>query len=265
MLQLIEQKLEELFPPASSLLIESARYSLFPGGKRLRPQLVLATAEAFGAPHELALAPACAIELIHTYSLIHDDLPCMDNDDMRRGKPSLHKAYPEGHAVLTGDFLLTFAFQLLAESPGLSPLQRLDMIHKLALRAGAQGMIGGQSVDLASTGKKIDWQTLQQLHRNKTAALITCALEIGGVIAKTNELQRLQDIGENLGLAFQIIDDLLDAAQEIEKPTAVHLLGKDGATAMAEKLFQSALEQIRALPHSKALEELAHLLVHRAS
>lgn len=210
-------------------LFEAARYSLLGGGKRLRPLLVLAVAESFGATSASALQPACAVELLHTYSLIHDDLPCMDDDDFRRGKPSLHKVYEEGHAVLTGDFLLTYAFEILAKAPHLSSDQRIDLIELLSRYSGSNGMLGGQVLDIAHENKPIDWPILEQVHRRKTAALITACFEFGAVIADVEENQRvlLRKIGDKLGFAFQIVDDIIDAGEE--GPSAVSLLGLESA------------------------------------
>jgi geranylgeranyl diphosphate synthase type II len=251
-----------LFPEGK--IAEASRYSALSGGKRLRPQLLLAVAEAYGARLENALTPACALELVHTYSLIHDDLPCMDDDDMRRGKPSLHKVYPEGHALLTGDFLLTYAFQLLAESPNLSPNQQIALVRTLSFRAGAHGMIGGQETDLAYAGKSIDRVTLETLHKRKTAALIAAALECGGIIGNSPDLNQLSSIGETLGLAFQIVDDILDG--DTDQPTILKVLSVDEARGYARQLFDSAVKEIHKLsrPASK-LEQLAHQLVFRTN
>lgn len=248
---LIDSKLEELL--SSSLfpqgeIASAARYSVLASGKRLRPRLLLATIEAYGIPLEHGLVPACALELIHTYSLIHDDLPCMDNDDIRREKPSLHKVYTEGHTLLTGDFLLTYAFQLLSESPHLSSDQKIDLIRTLSLRAGAHGMIGGQESDLASFGKAIDLETLTTIHKKKTAALITAALECGSIIAHSPDLDLLTQIGENLGLAFQIVDDILD--DDTEQPTILKILSKEASLAYAHKLLTLVIQKIDSLSHT---------------
>lgn len=259
--ELIEETLKSLLPPYTGPyqpVFEAARYSLFSSGKRIRPLLTLMTAEAFLAPIEKALAPACCLELIHTYSLIHDDLPCMDDDDFRRGKPTLHKVYPEGQAVLAGDLLLTYAFEVLSKSPHLTACQILDMVRILAERSGGDGMIGGQSLDLLSEGKKISWDTLKAIHLGKTAALLSAALEIGGVIADVSPSIRskLKLLGETIGLSFQIIDDVLDIegkANLIGKPlmsdvenkknTSVSLLGLERAKNLAEELLANALDQ----------------------
>jgi geranylgeranyl diphosphate synthase type II len=257
---LIEETLADLLSPARfplGKLAESARYATLAGGKRLRPRLVIATAEIYEVPLEATLHTACALELIHTYSLIHDDLPCMDNDDFRRGKPSLHKVYPEGHALLTGDFLLTYAFQVLAEAPHLSSDQRLALIATLATNAGANGMIGGQELDIASVGQTISWETLLLIHKNKTAALITAAIEFGGILGHSPQMELLRTIGEHVGLAFQIFDDLDDIddlAQE--RPSAVTLLGAKQAKLYAETLIQSALNNLKSLSRKALSLEL---------
>ncbi len=261
-------------------LYEAARYSLLAPGKRLRPLLTLATVESLSGPLEHALNPACAIEMIHTYSLIHDDLPCMDNDDLRRGKPTLHKVYTEGHAVLTGDYLLTYAFEVIANSPHLLPEQKLQLVRILAQRAGCNGMIGGQAVDIASEGKKIDWELLHFIHLNKTGALIAASFEFGGVIAQASsqEMGLLQTIGEQIGLAFQIIDDILDVTADEsslgkplfsdlanEKTTSVSLLGLEKAKSHADGLLENASSLCRELALSSSiLEELLKKMIFRS-
>jgi geranylgeranyl diphosphate synthase type II len=237
---MIEEKLAELldsnlFPPGK--LAEAARYAVLSGGKRLRPQIVLATAELFGASKEKALVPACAIELVHSYSLIHDDLPCMDDDDFRRGVPSLHKAYSEGQALLTGDFLLNYAFELLAKAPDLTAQQRIDLIGTLSYRGGAHGMIGGQEMDI--DGQIFDVTTLLDVNRRKTAALFTAAFEFGGIIAEVDDLSRLQSIGEQYGLLFQLLDDLADG------DGMVLLIGQERTEALCKE-YRTNLEQLLA-------------------
>lgn len=270
--ELITQKIDELIGKRHTephgKLFEAAKYSLLSPGKRLRPLLTLATAKTFGTPLEKALVPACALEMVHTYSLIHDDLPCMDDDDMRRGKPTLHKVFPEGHAVLTGDFLLTYAFQLLSESPDLHPEQKLELVRILSSAAGADGMVGGQIVDLEWEGKQLDWPLLQFMHVHKTAALITAGLLFGGVISQVDEKDYLllQAFGRNLGLAFQIIDDILDSHEEENKATAITLLGPEKAKRYAEELYASALASLSSLSKpAPDLRLLADKLIHRTS
>lgn len=279
----IDSKLEELTGSYSNVpyftLFDSARYSLSAPGKRLRPLLVLATAASYAVPLETALAPACTIEMIHTYSLIHDDLPSMDNDDMRRGQPTLHKVFPEWQALLTGDYLLTHAFEVLANAPHVTGDQKIALIRTLSSRAGAHGMIGGQMIDLLSVGKEIDWDLLEKMHVGKTAALIVASLEFGGIIAGAPEkdLEALRKTGFAIGVAFQIVDDILDytsTEQELGKPigsdrgkskaTAVPLLGTDGAKEKAAELLQVADENLRALSQPAPLiKVLIDQMVHR--
>ncbi len=197
--------------------VEAMRYSLFAGGKRIRPILCLAAAEAVGTRPELdadLLPIACALECIHTYSLIHDDLPAMDNDDMRRGKPTNHKLYGEAGAILAGDGLLTWAFDLLSgEESGLPPEKRLAIIHLIARAAGSLGMVGGQLLDISNEHKEFPFETLRAIHRSKTGALIMASILAGGVAAGADQGQKeaLRCYGEQVGLAFQIVDDLLNA------------------------------------------------------
>lgn len=280
--QLIENHLERLIPlrhGPTQQLFEAARYAILGGGKRLRPILTLATTEMLGGQIEKALTPACALEMVHTYSLIHDDLPCMDDDDYRRGKLTVHRRYTEGHAVLTGDFLLTYAFDALASSPHLSAEKRAQMISILAKRSGADGMIGGQVMDLASEGQKISLDTLRLLHRHKTAALLTAAIEFGGIVSEASDIQmeHLREFGENLGLAFQIVDDILDVTSSQAKhgraissdvvngkSTYVTLLGMEQAKAYAQKSYQQALQALKGLPHHSArLANIAEYILKR--
>jgi geranylgeranyl diphosphate synthase, type II len=281
---LINARLSELVPlqpkAPQALLFESARYILLNPGKRLRPILTLAAVESLGGTIESALTPACAIEILHTYSLVHDDLPCMDDDDLRRGMPTLHTVYPEGHAVLTGDFLLTYAFEVLSQSPFLDSEQRLQLVQVLSQRAGAHGMIGGQVVDIASEGKPISWELLHFIHHHKTAALVSACLEFAGIIAKASESDRelLKSIGLQIGLSFQLIDDVLDVTgtQELigkplfsdkdnEKATSVSVLGLEKAQTYAQELYVSALSDCKKLSFSSPLlEGLLSKLVHRS-
>lgn len=212
----LEKRLEELVPDQGDLLSEAARYSLLNGGKRLRPLLVLGATETFGVNPLDALDPACAIELIHTYSLIHDDLPCMDNDDLRRGKPSLHKAYSESMALLAGDYLLTCAFEVLSTIKTIPTVVLIKLIRILSQRAGKQGMIGGQFLDIYSTGTQIDENRLFLMHAGKTGALFTACLEFGAILgdASPHFFPLLQEIGKELGIAYQYLDDLLNATSD---------------------------------------------------
>lgn len=223
--QLIEGALEKVFPTPSGLqkqVIEAARYSLFAGGKRIRPILCLAAAEVVGGKIEHVMPAACALEMIHTYSLIHDDLPAMDNDDFRRGVPTNHKVYGEAIAILAGDALLTEAFEFLAMSgdPGVSgPDKVLEVIRVAVKAAGYRGMIGGQVIDLECENRKVDLATVEYMHIHKTGALLSASLEIGAVLGggSVQQIQMLKTYGHHLGLAFQITDDLLDVEGDVEQ------------------------------------------------
>lgn len=254
--KLIDDRLKQLLDHADDLpyspLFSSARYSTLAPGKRLRPMLVLAVCETYGIDLDSVLVPACALEMVHAYSLIHDDLPCMDDDDFRRGKPALHKVYPEWHALLTGDFLLTYAFEAISSAPHLDVDQKLVLVHTLAKHAGAHGMIGGQMIDLLTEGKEVDWALLQRMHLGKTAGLITAALEFGGILSRVSfdDRSALRLAGSAIGLAFQLIDDLLDEEGSdcnYRKATAVSLLGAEKTKTKATELLQTAKEQIHLL------------------
>lgn len=256
MRELINQTLKKLIPTEDGILFEAAHYSL-EGGKRLRPLITLAVVETFGKEIEKGLYPACALEMIHTYSLIHDDLPCMDDDDFRRGKPSLHRAYPESHAVLTGDFLLTYAFEVLVKAPHLSEAEKNRLVTVLALRAGSKGMIGGQVMDIE--GENLRLEDLITMHIKKTAALITAAFEFGGIIAGQDDLTPFRVIGEHLGLAYQIIDDILDG------DGATLILGFKEAEDLAHSHFEKAFRIIETLPNgAPRLALLAKEMIFRS-
>ncbi|PIS02956.1 MAG: hypothetical protein COT85_02690 [Chlamydiae bacterium CG10_big_fil_rev_8_21_14_0_10_42_34] len=261
MIRKIEERLKELIPTKDETIFEAGRYSLLSTGKRIRPLLTMATAATFGVDPLIALDPACAIEMIHSYSLIHDDLPCMDNDDLRRGKPTLHKVYGESMALLAGDYLLTYAFEVIANASILGREQRLQMIKTVAMRAGAPGMIGGQAFDIESKGKEIDEEALLQMHYGKTAALLTACLECGSLAAGYPPTDLLQSIGLELGLAYQYQDDLLDATSTTailgktagsdaaeDKPTAVSLFGIDGTQERLAHMNQSINHKLSCLP-----------------
>jgi len=258
---MIEKRLSELVPQTGETIFEAARYSLLSPGKRLRPLLTLAAAEDFGGDRFIALDPACALEMVHAYSLIHDDLPCMDDDDLRRGKPTLHKVYGEGMALLAGDYLLTRSFEVIADAEGLRSDQKIEMIKVLSQRAGAPGMIGGQAIDIASEGKEIDEGTLLAMHYGKTAALLTACLEVGCLAAGGERSGQLQSIGLELGLAYQFQDDLLNAMSTTAvlgkkvgtdaakgKPTAVALFGIEATQRKLKDLEQSLFQKIEQLP-----------------
>ncbi len=278
----IQSKLKELIvsdQEAYTKLYKAAGYSLLGGGKRLRPILVLATVESLGGDREQALIPACALEMVHTYSMIHDDLPCMDNDDFRRGKPTLHRMYDEAIALLAGDLLLTYPFELIADAPYLSVEQRLKLVRILAHAAGGHGMIGGQVIDIAQDKEQMSLEQLELMHAKKTGALLTAALEFGALIANAKEdvTWKLKQFGQKIGLAYQIIDDILDITASEQKhgrevasdhlngkETYATLLGIEQARVEAERLLEECLETLNSLPlKTYRLQELANLLVHR--
>ena len=220
--KIIEQKLDEYLPVKYPEEIwESMRYSVLAGGKRLRPVLCLETCKVLSGDYTQAIPTACAIEMLHSQSLIHDDLPCMDNDDYRRGKPTNHKVFGESTAVLAGDALLSFAPQIIIQkTPKTVPEQSiLRVLEEFLVSAGAEKLIAGQVVDIASEGKQIDKQTLNFIHDNKTAALFKLSLRTGAILggADENTLKALTDYAEKLGLAFQIMDDILDVTSTLEE------------------------------------------------
>jgi len=218
----VDAALKVYLPPANTkpaTIHRAMRYSVFAGGKRLRPILCVAAAEACGGRIENALPAACAVEMVHTYSLIHDDLPAMDNDDLRRGKPTNHKVYGEAIAILAGDALLTLAFQVLAAAAPTRRYSIAEQIRELAEGSGSRALIAGQVADLEAEGKKISLAQLRFIHGAKTAALLTTSIRLGAISAnaKEAELKALTEFAQNLGLAFQVIDDILDVTQTSEK------------------------------------------------
>ncbi|MBI5410595.1 MAG: polyprenyl synthetase family protein [Nitrospirae bacterium] len=228
----VDRFLETVVPDAKTpptTLHEGMRYSLFAGGKRVRPILAIAAAEAVGSSSQAILAVASSLELIHTYSLIHDDLPSMDNDDYRRGKLTNHKVYGEAMAILAGDALLTLAFELCSRQDlldGLAPARQVQLIYELAVGSGNLGMVGGQVLDIQAENKDIDMATLQTIHRHKTGMLIRAAVRMGAIAAAATaaQLNRLTAYAEDIGLAFQIADDVLNVTGTREE------LGKDANT-----------------------------------
>lgn len=272
---------EECFPP---LIFRAVRYSLLAGGKRLRPILCLAAAEAVGGDGKAILPVACALEFIHTYSLIHDDLPAMDNDDYRRGRLTAHKVFGEDIAILAGDALLTEAFRLLTRSelmPGIPAERILAVAAEIAAAAGWSGMVGGQVLDVRSEGKKIDLEMLQQIHRLKTGELIRVSLRSGAILggASAAMIASLSDHGRQIGLAFQIADDILnvegdrallgkqtgsDAARR--KVTFPSLLGIDASRARAESLVKEAIASLASFDDRAApLRLIAGYILERKS
>ena len=240
----VDDALEKLMPREGSRpsdLVAAMRYSLFAGGKRIRPILVLAAAEAGGGNARDAMFAACAVEMVHTYSLIHDDLPAMDDDDYRRGIPTCHRNFGEATAILAGDALLTLAFDVLSDTGSDSSIDtkvRIMMIHELARAAGWNGMVGGQQMDVASEGSKPDLPTLQYIHTHKTGAMIRCSVLLGGFASDADDalIDSLRTYGERLGLAFQVVDDILDITSTTGE------LGKDqGSDVSRGKMTYPAL------------------------
>ena len=260
-----ETALTHALPPAGERLADAMRYATLGGGKRLRAALLYATADDLGVPLDSVDAAACAVEAIHAYSLIHDDLPAMDDDDLRRGRPSTHRAFDEATAILAGDALNTLAFALLANSP-LPPATRLAQIQTLADAAGWAGMIGGQMRDMAATGQPLTLPQLQTLHRGKTGALIRAALHLGALPAAdyAAHATTLDDLGEHLGIAYQITDDILDATAD--SATLGKTAGKDAAQGKNTYPALLGLDASRAAlaQHSAQAEAAAARLPHGA-
>jgi geranylgeranyl pyrophosphate synthase len=266
---------------ATPRLLEAMRYSTLAGGKRVRPVLVYATGEALGAPLELLDAPAAAVELIHVYSLVHDDLPAMDNDDLRRGRPTCHRAFDEATAILVGDALQARAFEVLAHAAGgIAPAARLEMLRVLADAIGTRGMAGGQAIDLESVKRSLDEAELERMHRQKTGALIQASVLLGAVTSgglTAPERAALAEFGAEIGLAFQIQDDILDvegttqtlgkragADADRVKPTYPSVLGLQRARAAALASRDRAIAALAPMgPRFTHLAEFAHFLVAR--
>ena len=258
---------------------KAMRYSVFAGGKRMRPALCLAAAQACGGSEKDALPLACAVECIHTYSLIHDDLPAMDNDDFRRGKPTNHKVFGEGIAVLAGDALLTQAFEIAAQSKAAPRYTREKFILELAKASGSLQLIAGQVADLEAEGKKISEPELKFIHERKTSALLCCSVRLGGMSANCApaQLAALTDFGYHVGLAFQVIDDILDVTQTseqlgktagkdvaVQKATYPAIVGLDKSRQIAAKLTDKAFAALKIFKgHAIALEALAQYLLQR--
>lgn len=276
----LEAHLDRLLPADSQSRLRSAmRYSLLAGGKRLRPLLVRAAAEAAGVTDHAWLYPAAALEMIHTYSLIHDDLPAMDNDDLRRGQPTSHRQFDEATAILAGDALQSLAFEHLAHTPSTSAEVRLQMIQVLAQKAGQAGMVGGQMLDLQAEDQALDQQQLAHIHHLKTGALIEAALLLGACCGGVAEPvpTALARYGRLVGLAFQITDDILDVTTSTEvlgkpqgsdqasnKSTYVRLMGLDGARRAAQQLIEEARHNLLEADLAKGhLHDLADYVLTR--
>jgi len=280
----VDAALNRYLPSASTkpaTIHKAMRYSIFAGGKRLRPVICLATAEVLRGNVDLALPLACAVECIHTYSLIHDDLPCMDNDDFRRGKPTSHKVFGEGIAVLAGDALLTIAFEIAASCKAWPRYSHADILREIAVTSGSQALIAGQVADAEGEGKKISPAELRYIHHNKTAALIATSIRLGAMSANATpkQLAHLTEFGESLGLAFQVIDDILDVTQTTEKlgksagkditaqkATYPALLGLKKAKKEADRLTAKARAALKPFgKDAKPLEAIADFLLKRES
>lgn len=281
----VNKALEHWLPKASiqpETLHEAMRYSVLSDGKRIRPVLVYATGEAFGVDLSELDGPACAVEIIHAYSLIHDDLPSMDDDDLRRGRPTCHKKYDEATAILAGDALQALSFHILAQDENIKVNgdQRLAMINALAIASGSRGMAGGQAIDLASVGKSLNIAELENMHIHKTGALIRVSAELGALSAKNVEQElfsRVSQYAKCIGLAFQIKDDILDIESDTEtlgkpqgsdmeqnKPTYPELLGLEGAKQAADDLYNKAIECLDAFDErADTLRAVADYIVNR--
>jgi geranylgeranyl diphosphate synthase type II len=255
----IDRALDRFLPKASvppATIHKAMRYSLFAGGKRLRPILCLAAAEACGGKSTAALPQACAVECIHTYSLIHDDLPSMDNDDLRRGRPTCHKVFGDGIAILAGDALLTIAFEIVTHAKPVSRYDLREIFRDLAKAAGSRKLIAGQVSDLEAEGRRINRAQVRSIHQNKTAALLTASVRLGAMAANANakQLGAITLFGRALGLAFQVIDDILDVTQTSEK--LGKSAGKDVAANKATYPAVIGLEKSRA--EARRLTRQAH-------
>ena len=277
---LVEQALKRYAWPQSSApkrLIEAMSYSLKAGGKRLRPMLVFAGCEAVGGDLEPAQPVAAAFEMIHTYSLIHDDLPAMDDDDLRRGLPTCHKAYGEATAILAGDAMATYAFQAILTHVK-DPMKAVAAGRELAVGAGLDGMVGGQMADLEGEGRTPSIDELRYIHEHKTGSLITAAVVSGGIMggADAATRERLRNYGQSIGLAFQVVDDILDETATAEqlgkspgkdsasdKMTYPRLYGLEGAQKYAEELITKACAELAGMKNAEALRTIAEYFVAR--
>ncbi|MCL2878130.1 MAG: polyprenyl synthetase family protein [Acidobacteria bacterium] len=283
--KLVDRSLEKLLPPESetpAIIHRAMRHSIFAGGKRLRPVLVLATGECLGGRRDTLLHLGAAIEMMHTYSLIHDDLPALDNDDLRRGVPTCHKVFGEAMAILTGDALMTRCYQVLTELPGANDAARVRIIGELAYATGTiRGMIGGQVADIESEGKPVDALTLEYIHHSKTGALLSACVRTGALAAGSDdaELETMTRFGSKLGLVFQIVDDILDVTansetlgktagkdEKAQKATYPALYGVDVSRQKARDLVDGALSDISGFgAGADTLRELARFFISRTA
>jgi geranylgeranyl diphosphate synthase type II len=281
----VDECLQRLLPAESEeppTIHQAMRYSVFAGGKRVRPILVLASGESLGGSRHTLLHLGAGIEMMHTYSLIHDDLPALDNDDLRRGCPTCHKVFGEAIAILAGDALMTRSYQVLAELPDVPDSTRLAVIREIAYATGTVvGMIGGQVVDLQSEGKPISAPVLEYIHRSKTGALLTACTRCGALAAGANaaQLQALTEYGRKVGLAFQIVDDILDMTasseklgktagkdQKVKKATYPALYGIEASREKAQELISAAMEEIKDLGNrAEPLRALAQFVFSRSA
>ncbi len=280
---LISNKLNEYLAPMDPDLdkvIEAMRYSVEAGGKRIRPFLVLTVNSIFKGNVSEAVVYACALEMIHTYSLIHDDLPCMDDDDLRRGKPTCHKVYGEATAVLAGDALLTYAFQIVAKDPDIPPEHKAKAVAILAENAGFAGMIGGQQMDLDGENQSISYETMTKMHNLKTGALINAACQLGALAAGVEDEKILADLScyaEGIGRVFQLVDDLLDVRSTTEnigkpahsdeknaKTTYLTFMPADIAEGLADVITEKAVESVKEYDNAGILTDFARYLQKRS-
>jgi len=283
--QRVDQELERMLPPAETFppsIHRAMRHSVFAGGKRLRPILCVEAGRLLGGQEEGLLRVGSALELVHTYSLIHDDLPALDNDDLRRGKPTCHRAFGEATAILAGDALLTLAFEVLAEPSICSAERQVRLIHELAHAVGTRhGMVAGQVMDIEATHQTVDAEALEFIHSSKTGAFLCAAVRCGGIVAKASEtdLARLTVYGQKIGLAFQIADDLLDVLgssatlgktagkdDHLSKATYPALHGIEESRRIASRLIEEACESLE--PYGERagrLREIAYFFIERAA
>lgn len=283
--QIVDKFLDSYMPPDDAYPQEihrAMRYSLFAGGKRIRPILSIASFEAIREDSSMILPVACSIELIHTYSLIHDDLPSMDNDDFRRGKPTNHRVFGEAVAILAGDALLTLAFSMMTDSAYVLKLDNehiLQVVNEISSASGYKGMVGGQVVDILSEGRDIDFNTLEYIHVNKTGAIIRASVRAGGILAGADKshLNALTSYGENLGLAFQITDDILDIEGKKEdigkntgmdikkgKKTYPGIIGMDESKKKVNELIEDSIGAISIFDDkADPLREIAKFIINR--
>ena len=285
--QQLDRQLDSVLPSdsqVSPLLMEAMRYSVFNGGKRVRPVLAYAACEAVGGHSHQATPAACAVELMHAYSLVHDDLPAMDDDDLRRGKPTCHKAYDEATAILVGDALQSLAFEVLSNDSlypaSIEAKTRLQLVSTLSQASGLSGMAGGQAMDQLSTGIKLDQAGLELMHFHKTGALIRASVRMGALChyeVTEQQLEQLDHYAKAIGLAFQVQDDILDVTADtktlgktqgadiaLDKPTYVSLMGLNQAKALASELHTTAIHALEGFTESaKPLRQLADFIIQR--